>query len=132
RVFGGFKELGLSDEVLEALEEMGISVPTEIQGVGIPEVIEGKSVVLGSHTGRVLGGFKELGLSDEVLEALEEEMGISVPAKIQGVGIPEVIQGKSVVLGSHMGSGKTLAQLLPLVQVFVFGLICVSLICYAI
>ncbi|GJS73629.1 DEAD-box ATP-dependent RNA helicase 39 [Tanacetum coccineum] len=129
RVFGGFKELGLSDEVLEALEEMGISVPTEIQGVGIPEVIEGKSVVLGSHTGsgrllliccllfsRVLGGFKELGLSDEVLEALEEEMGISVPTKIQGVGIPEVIQGKSVVLGSHTGSGKTLAQLLPLVQ----------------
>ncbi|GJR79698.1 DEAD-box ATP-dependent RNA helicase 39 [Tanacetum coccineum] len=146
RVFGGFKELGLSDEVLEALKEMGISVPTEIQGVGIPEVIEGKSVVLGSHTGSgktlayllplvqinywfcMIGAmyaassggtrtlsYQELGLSDEVLEALKE-MGISVPTEIQGVGIPEVIEGKSVVLGSHTGSGKTLAYLLPLVQ----------------
>ncbi|GJR55488.1 DEAD-box ATP-dependent RNA helicase 39 [Tanacetum coccineum] len=147
RVFGGFKELGLSDEVLEALKEMGISVPTEIQGVGIPEVIEGKSVVLGSHTGSgktlayllplvqinywfcMIGAmyaassggtrtlsYQEMGLSDEVLEALKE-MGISVPTEIQGVGIPEVIEGKSVVLGSHTGSGKTLAYLLPLVQI---------------
>nr|XP_043607394.1 DEAD-box ATP-dependent RNA helicase 39 [Erigeron canadensis] len=46
-----FLELGLSEEVLGALSEMGISVPTEIQCLGIPNVLEGKSVVLGSHTG---------------------------------------------------------------------------------
>lgn len=34
-----------------ALEEMDISVPTEIQSIGIPCVLKGKSVVLGSHTG---------------------------------------------------------------------------------
>ncbi|XP_058111031.1 DEAD-box ATP-dependent RNA helicase 39 [Magnolia sinica] len=50
-VFSSFGELGLEDEVMGAVEEMGISVPTEIQGIGIPAVLEGKSIVLGSHTG---------------------------------------------------------------------------------
>ncbi|EPS62897.1 hypothetical protein M569_11893, partial [Genlisea aurea] len=46
-----FQELGLAEEVMGALEEMGISVPSEIQSIGIPAVLSGKSVVLGSHTG---------------------------------------------------------------------------------
>lgn len=46
-----FEELGLSEEAMGALEEMGISAPTEIQSIGIPAVLEGKNVVLGSHTG---------------------------------------------------------------------------------
>lgn len=46
-----FEELGLSNEVMAALEEMGISAPTEIQSIGIPAVLDGKSVVLGSHSG---------------------------------------------------------------------------------
>ncbi|XAR62236.1 RNA helicase [Bertholletia excelsa] len=46
-----FEELGLSEEVMGALSEMGISAPTEIQSIGIPAVLEGRSVVLGSHTG---------------------------------------------------------------------------------
>ncbi|KAK2976240.1 hypothetical protein RJ640_021951 [Escallonia rubra] len=51
RTAASFYELGLSDEVMGALEEMGISVPTEIQSIGVPAVLGGKSVVLGSHTG---------------------------------------------------------------------------------
>ncbi|XP_058220139.1 DEAD-box ATP-dependent RNA helicase 39 [Rhododendron vialii] len=46
-----FEELGLTEETMGALEEMGISAPTEIQSIGIPCVLKGKSVVLGSHTG---------------------------------------------------------------------------------
>ncbi|KAL6527226.1 hypothetical protein OROGR_016316 [Orobanche gracilis] len=46
-----FQELGLSDEVMGVLGEMGITAPTEIQSIGIPAVLKGKSVVLGSHTG---------------------------------------------------------------------------------
>ncbi|KAG5384136.1 hypothetical protein IGI04_035606, partial [Brassica rapa subsp. trilocularis] len=34
-----------------ALKEMNIEVPTEIQCIGVPAVMERKSVVLGSHTG---------------------------------------------------------------------------------
>lgn len=36
---------------MAALGEMGISKPTEIQCVGVPAVLAGTSVVLGSHTG---------------------------------------------------------------------------------
>ncbi|TVU21466.1 hypothetical protein EJB05_31102, partial [Eragrostis curvula] len=46
-----FEELGLGEEVMAALGEMGISKPTEIQCVGVPAVLDGTSVVLGSHTG---------------------------------------------------------------------------------
>ncbi|CAH2070725.1 unnamed protein product, partial [Thlaspi arvense] len=46
-----FEELGLSEEVMGALKELNIEVPTEIQCIGIPAVMERKSVVLGSHTG---------------------------------------------------------------------------------
>ncbi|KAG2330243.1 hypothetical protein Bca4012_020161 [Brassica carinata] len=46
-----FEELGVSEEVKGALKEMNIEVPTEIQCIGIPAVMERKSVVLGSHTG---------------------------------------------------------------------------------
>lgn len=50
-ICGGFEELGLSEEVMGAVGEMGIQVPTEIQCIGVPKVLSGKSVVLGSHTG---------------------------------------------------------------------------------
>ncbi|KAL8487039.1 hypothetical protein ACS0TY_023653 [Phlomoides rotata] len=46
-----FEELGLSEEVMGALGEMGITSPTEIQCIGIPALLNGDSVVLGSHTG---------------------------------------------------------------------------------
>lgn len=63
-----------------------------------------------------VSSFSELGLNGELMGALGE-MGISVPTEIQCVGIPAVLEGKSVVLGSHTGSGKTLTYMLPLVQV---------------
>ncbi|XP_027925041.1 LOW QUALITY PROTEIN: DEAD-box ATP-dependent RNA helicase 39-like [Vigna unguiculata] len=51
KVVASFEELGMSEEVMGAVREMSIEVPTEIQGIGIPAVLEEKSVVLGSHTG---------------------------------------------------------------------------------
>lgn len=46
-----FEELGLDEEVIKALEEMQIENPTEIQCMGIPAVLQGQSIVMGSHTG---------------------------------------------------------------------------------
>ncbi|KAL3504599.1 hypothetical protein ACH5RR_034440 [Cinchona calisaya] len=63
----------------------------------------------------LVSSFEELGLSEEVMGALVE-MGISVPTEIRYIGIPAILAGKSVVLGSHTGFGKTLAYMLPLVQ----------------
>lgn len=65
---------------------------------------------------REVENFGELGLTEEVLAAVRE-MGIEVPTEIQCIGIPAVLEGKTVVLGSHTGSGKTLAYMLPLAQV---------------
>eukprot|EP00239_Pterosperma_sp_CCMP1384_P003682 CAMPEP_0197861760 /NCGR_PEP_ID=MMETSP1438-20131217/38018_1 /TAXON_ID=1461541 /ORGANISM="Pterosperma sp., Strain CCMP1384" /LENGTH=604 /DNA_ID=CAMNT_0043479047 /DNA_START=361 /DNA_END=2175 /DNA_ORIENTATION=+ len=46
-----FEGIGLSDELVTALKEMRIRKPTEIQAVGIPEVMKGGNVLLASQTG---------------------------------------------------------------------------------
>ena len=46
-----FAELGLSDEVLKAIEESGYTTPTQIQEQAIPLVIEGRDVIGASQTG---------------------------------------------------------------------------------
>lgn len=73
---------------------------------------------------REVENLEELGLTEEVMEALRE-MGIEVPTEIQSIGIPAVLEGKTLVLGSHTGSGKTLAYMLPLAQVPFFSIISV-------
>ncbi|XP_024039901.1 DEAD-box ATP-dependent RNA helicase 39 isoform X1 [Citrus clementina] len=65
----------------------------------------------------VVSSFQELGLKAEMIK-VDEKMGLFVPSEIQCVGIPAVLNGKSVVLSSGSGSGRTLAYLLPLVQVY--------------
>ena len=46
-----FKDLGLDPELMIAVNELGLSQPTEVQALGIPAVVAGESVVLASHTG---------------------------------------------------------------------------------
>lgn len=46
-----FEELGLSEELMSAVRELGISKPTEVQSLGIPSVLAGENVVMASHTG---------------------------------------------------------------------------------
>jgi len=64
----------------------------------------------------VVGGFKELGLSDELVEVMEE-IGEFVPSEIQRVVIPTILDGKSLLLSSPAQHDRTLAYLLPLIQV---------------
>ncbi len=52
--------------------------------------------------------FKELGLSHEILRAIEEE-GFTEPSEVQEKTIPLVLAGKDVIGSSATGSGKTLA-----------------------
>ncbi|XVE55092.1 hypothetical protein DITRI_Ditri03aG0133100 [Diplodiscus trichospermus] len=66
-------------------------------------------------TTKFVSSFQELGLKAEIIGSLSE-MGIWVPSEIQCVGIPALLDGKSVVLSSESGSGRTLAYLLPLIQ----------------
>lgn len=46
-----FEELGVGQELLDALREMNIHQPTEIQTMAMPEVMRGGDVLLASHTG---------------------------------------------------------------------------------
>ena len=42
-----FKDLGLSDEILRSLEEIGFVTPTEIQSKAIPQLLESKPDFIG-------------------------------------------------------------------------------------
>lgn len=46
-----FNTLGLSDKILQAIEEKGYKIPTPIQAQGIPAVLEGKDVMAAAQTG---------------------------------------------------------------------------------
>lgn len=46
-----FEEFGLSHELLTSIERMGITTPTQIQGLSIPSVMQGKDVIGESATG---------------------------------------------------------------------------------
>ncbi|XP_050367027.1 DEAD-box ATP-dependent RNA helicase 39 [Argentina anserina] len=97
------------------LRHLKSSAPAGSKPNGSGERQREESSKSGSKKKIEVGSFGELGLSEEVLEALKE-MGIEVPTEIQCIGIPAVLEGKTVVLGSHTGSGKTLAYMLPLAQ----------------
>ncbi len=46
-----FKDLGLTDPILEAIESLGYTEPSPIQAKAIPSVIEGKDVMAAAQTG---------------------------------------------------------------------------------
>jgi ATP-dependent RNA helicase DeaD len=57
--------------------------------------------------------FKELGMSAEILKALEEN-GFKMPFPIQEEAIPYILKGVDVIGQAHTGTGKTAAFSLPL------------------
>lgn len=46
-----FKELNLNDNIITGLEKQGITTPTEIQSLTIPEILDNKDVIGEAHTG---------------------------------------------------------------------------------
>lgn len=46
-----FKDLGLNDEILEALNKLGYDAPSEVQRMVIPFILEHKDVIVRSQTG---------------------------------------------------------------------------------
>src|SRR5688572_11900945 len=59
--------------------------------------------------------FSELGLSEEVLKAIDK-LGFEQAAPIQAAAIPVLMQGKDVVGQSQTGSGKTAAFAIPAIE----------------
>ena len=59
--------------------------------------------------------FKELGLSAELLRAIEEK-GYDEATPIQREAIPVILEGRDVLAGAQTGTGKTAGFTLPLLQ----------------
>jgi ATP-dependent RNA helicase RhlE len=65
--------------------------------------------------GRNLTDFKSLGLSDQLLKAIEAN-GYDTPTPIQRDAIPYILQGEDLMGLAQTGTGKTAAFGLPLVE----------------
>ena len=59
--------------------------------------------------------FKKLGLSDELLNAIQEK-GYSQTTPVQEKTIPYIIQGLDILAGAQTGTGKTAAFALPILN----------------
>lgn len=58
--------------------------------------------------------FRELGLSDEVLQSIEDDLGFDAPTPIQREAIPLLSEGRDLIGKAETGTGKTLAFCAPL------------------
>ena len=59
--------------------------------------------------------FAELGLSPEILQALEQK-GYGYPTKIQAEAIPPFMEWKDVIAKAPTGTGKTFAFGIPMIE----------------
>jgi superfamily II DNA/RNA helicase len=59
--------------------------------------------------------FEEIGLGADLCRAMRQ-MGHDAPTEIQRAAIPHLLEGGDTVVGSHTGSGKSLAFMLPLIE----------------
>ena len=74
-----------------------------------------------SSTARLyIMSFDNLGLSKEIMKALEEKQYLT-PTPIQTKAIPLVFQGKDIVAAAQTGTGKTASFLLPMLQLLSKG-----------
>ena len=64
--------------------------------------------------------FADLGLSDELLRALDES-GYSEPTPIQAAAIPPVLMNRDLVGIAQTGTGKTASFVLPMIDILAHG-----------
>src|ERR1700750_965035 len=64
--------------------------------------------------------FAELGLSPELLKAVEEA-GYNTPTPIQQQAIPVVLMGRDVLGVAQTGTGKTAAFTMPMIDILAGG-----------
>jgi ATP-dependent RNA helicase RhlE len=110
-----FKELGLTDKVLEGLEAMGFETPTPIQVLAIPRIIAGKDLIACAQTGTgktaafvlpVLHNLIERppnGKIDTLILAPTRELAVQIDQQIQGLSY-FTGAGSAAVYGGGDGS----------------------------
>ena len=91
----------ISAEVAETLDQAAFDAADESAAADAVQAAE-----------EALPGFDELGLSDQLLEAVEN-LGYTAPTPVQAHAIPEVLAGHDLLAAAQTGTGKTAAFLLP-------------------
>ncbi|MCO5560343.1 hypothetical protein L7F22_013955 [Adiantum nelumboides] len=86
-IASSFEDLPLTDELLSAINELGLTQPTEVQCRSIPAVLEGQSVVIASHT----GSGKTLAYMIPIVQRLKED-------ELQQNKVPRAGRPRAVVL----------------------------------
>jgi ATP-dependent RNA helicase DeaD len=67
-----FREIGLTGEILKAVEEIGFVEPSEIQSKSIPPILEGKDIIGESAT----GSGKTLAFATGIIQKVKKNEGI--------------------------------------------------------
>ena len=67
-----FRQLGISESILNVIQEQGFEKPTEIQEKSIPLVLDGKDIIAGAST----GSGKTLAFSVGVIKHSNPNFGI--------------------------------------------------------
>lgn len=67
-----FRTLGINENILKAINELGYSEPTEIQSETIPRILEGRDVIAGSKT----GSGKTFAFACGIIDKVEHGKGI--------------------------------------------------------
>eukprot|EP00931_Biecheleriopsis_adriatica_P073176 TRINITY_DN47516_c0_g1_i1.p1 TRINITY_DN47516_c0_g1~~TRINITY_DN47516_c0_g1_i1.p1 ORF type:complete len:630 (+),score=108.37 TRINITY_DN47516_c0_g1_i1:31-1890(+) len=73
--------------------------------------------------GMELPSWSELGVVDELAEALSDPRGLQIarPNALQASALRPILEGHDTILSSYTGSGKTLAAFVPMVQRLLVG-----------
>ncbi len=107
-----FSSLGLSAEIMKAIEEQGYESPSPIQAKAIPAVIEGKDVMAAAQTGTG----KTAGFTLPILESLAKG------PKVKGNNVRALILTPTRELAAQVnGSVVKYGKYLPLTSNVVFG-----------
>src|SRR3546814_9733475 len=67
-----------------------------------------------------LMSFADLGLSDELLRAVEDS-GYTEPTPVQRQAIPSVLMNKDLIAIAQTGTGKTASFVLPMIDILSHG-----------
>ena len=108
-----FSELGLSEQLLKAVDEQGYKTPTPIQAQAIPAILEGRDVLAGAQTGTG----KTAGFTLPLLNLLQQQ---SIPQKPRPVRVLILTPTRELTAQVHE-SVRTNGKHLPFFAEAIFG-----------
>lgn len=96
-----FEELGLHDQLLEALSYMGFEQATPIQEQAIPAILQGRDLIACAQTGTGKTGAFTIPLLQHLSEHRDRGAMIIVPTRELAIQIDQQIEGFGYFLGIH-------------------------------